>query len=338
VIDVKLTDRAKLKPRNLPALGTRIFLHENALLFIILFVLIILFAVLSNGSTVSRENISNIVVQSAIRGVAGAGQALIMLTSGIDLSPAGVATVTSMIGASLLTNIPEKNIFSFPLPLYVVLPLMLVLGTAIGLANGLLVWWLRVPALIATMGVWQIANGIAYSFGGGQAIVGLPESISFISHGDLASVPVPIVLLFFVITVFYFILNHTPLGKEIYAVGGNAQSAYLSGVRIQMVGIAMFTVAGFLYSVGGILGTSRFMSGSTIQLQGLELDTIAAVVIGGVRLGGGKGSIIGVLLGVLIIGVINNGLNVLGIHPALTAVTKGLIIITAVGIDYSRRQ
>jgi ribose/xylose/arabinose/galactoside ABC-type transport system permease subunit len=166
----------------------------------------------------------------------------------------------------------------------------------------------------------------------------LPESIAIIGQGSLLFAPIPVLIFFGVVAITYYLLHHTSFGAEVYAVGGNPRAAFISGVRVHRIRIAVFAIAGLLYAVGAVIGMSRYLSSTMAQATGLELATIAAVAIGGLSLAGGRGTIIGVLLGTLIIGVLDNGLSVMGVGPAYQAIAKGAIIIAAVAIDMLRRR
>ena len=311
--------------------------NDDFIRFLILVVLVVVFAVASNGLTIGGANIANVLVQSAIRGVAACGQALVVLTAGLDLSVSGVVAVALMSGGSLITANPQFSLLGFALSPLLAIPIMLLIGTAFGFANGFVVARFRLPAIIVTLGSWQIGVGLAYQVTGSGFVDQLPESIAFIGQGDFLFVPIPVLIFFVVVGATYYLLHHTSFGAEIYAVGGNPKAAFISGVRVERVRIAVFAIAGFLYGVGAVIAMSRYLSSTMAQATGLELATIAAVAIGGVSLSGGRGTILGVLLGTLIIGVLDNGLSVMGIGPAYQAIAKGAIIIAAVSLNGLRR-
>jgi ribose/xylose/arabinose/galactoside ABC-type transport system permease subunit len=220
-----------------------------------------------------------------------------------------------------------------PWPVALGVLVILLVAMAMGTVNGLLVARLRISALVVTLGTWQIGNGLAYQVTGRGFVDKIPDSIALIGQGHILSVPVPIILFFAIVAASYFLLHHTPFGAEIYAVGGNPKAAFISGVRVRRVRIMVFAVAGLLYAVGSVVSMSSYLSATMAQSSGLELSTIAAVAIGGVSLAGGKGTMIGVLLGTLIIGVVDNGLSVMGIGPEYQSTIKGVIVILAVLAD-----
>jgi ribose/xylose/arabinose/galactoside ABC-type transport system permease subunit len=313
--------------------GSEFLRGDNAVRILILIGLVIIFAVETRGATIGAANLTNVLVQSSIRGIAACGQALVVLTAGLDLSVSGVVAVSLMVGASLITSNPQVSLFGGALSPFLAIPVMLMVGAGFGLANGYLVARLRLPALIVTLGSWQIGVGLAYQVTGSGFVDKIPATIAFIGQGSLMGVPLPVLFLFAIVALTYFLLHHTPFGAEIYAIGGNPRAAFISGVQVRRIRIAVFGLAGLLYGVGALLSMSRYLSATMAQTTGLELSTIAAVAIGGVSLSGGKGTIIGVLLGTLIIGVIDNGLSVMGIGPAFQAILKGTIVITAVMAD-----
>jgi len=316
----------------------RFLRHENAVLAIVLAVLIAAMAAVTKGLTLSRANMANVLLQSAITGVASVGQAFVILTAGIDLTVGGVGLFTSMLGASMMTRILEQNVVGYPVSTYIAVPVMVLVGATWGAANGSLISRVGMPALIVTLGMWQVCKGAAFQVSGGKYIIELPENLSFLGSGDIAGVPVLVIIFIVTAVVGYFILNHTIFGRSVYATGSNPVSAWLSGINVKMVLLSVYIISGLLAGLAGAMMTARAMSSSMQTLGGFELNTIAAVCVGGVSLAGGKGNIIGVVLGVIIIGVINNGMSILGATITAQGIATGGIIIAAVAIDYLRRH
>ena len=311
--------------------------HQNAILGIVLVVLIAAFGVASNGLTTRQGNMVNVMLQSSIRGVASIGQAFVILTAGIDLSVGGIGLVSSLIAATLMTDGPQ-NIVGHPISIYMAIPIAILAGTGIGSISGALVSRVGMPSLIVTLGIWEIAKGAAFEVCQGRSVGSLPENLFFWGMGTIAGVPVQVIIFIVVAVIAYFILNYNTYGRSIYAVGGNPLSAWLSGIKVKDVIFTVYIISAFLAAVAGVLMTARTMSASMETLGGLELDSIASVCIGGVSLAGGRGTIIGVVLGSLVIGVINNGMSVLGVGTAFQGFTRGAIIIAAVAVDYVRRR
>lgn len=318
--------------------ASRLIKHESAVLVIVLAVLIGVFSFVSKGLTTGRDNLVNILLQSSIRGVASIGQAFVILTAGIDLSVGGVGLFSALLGSLMLTQEPTVNIVGAPAPIAGAILFMLLAGAVFGVANGLSVSRIGMPPLIVTLAAWEISKGLAWKVSGGFSVGLLEPGMAFFGQGDIATVPVPVIIFIVVAVIAYFVLSHTTFGRSVYAVGGNPLSAWLTGVNVKRVTLIVYIISGFLAGLASVIMTGRVMSASMRTLEGLELDSIAAVCIGGVSLMGGRGNLIGVIFGVIIIGVINNGMSVLGVSSAVYGVVKGAIIFAAVAIDYIRRR
>jgi len=329
--------REPRRTRNAGDTARRILRHENVTLVIVLIALIAMIAGITRGVSASRTNAVNIVLQSSIRGIASVGQAFVILTAGLDLSVGGIGLLACIIGASMITEAPHLNIVGHPVPIAVAVIVMMLVGSAFGLLNGTLVSRVGMPGLIVTLGMWQILKGLGYAVGGGATITYLPEGLLVLGQGRVAGIPVPSIVFIVIAVVGYLILNYTSFGRFVYAVGGNPVSAWLSGINVKKIQLMVYMISGLLAGVAGIATMGRSMHASMRTLMGLEIDTISAVAIGGVSLFGGRGNLIGVVIGVIIIGVINNGMTILGAGPGIGGIVKGVIIIIAVAIDCIRR-
>jgi ribose transport system permease protein len=310
----------------------RVLAQENAVIGIALVGLIAVLGGISRGATVTRGNMANVLIQSSVRGVTAVGQAFCILTANFDLSVSGVGVMTMMLGSSMMTT-EWTNILGYPASPFMAIPVMLVVGACWGLLSGALVSRFNMPSLIVTFGVWQIGYGVAYYVTEGKAVTSLPES--FAVYGSLPAGPI---IFFSVAAVAYFVLTYTGFGRRVYATGGSPVSAYLSGINVKNTYLAVFAISGLCAGLAAMLMTSRAMSGSIEGLRGLELDSIASVVIGGVSLFGGRGNMIGVVLGALLIGVVNNAMSVMHMGHAGRYIVKGAIIIGAVAADILRRR
>jgi ribose transport system permease protein len=319
-------------------IARRLSRNENAVLAAILAAIIAMMAGLSKGFTVTPGNISNIWLQSSIRGIASVGQLFVILTGGIDIAVGGTALLTAVLGASFMTEELSRNIIGSPIGLAAGLGAMLAIGLGVGFVNGLLVSRVGVPALIVTLGMWQITKGGAFIVCRGAAIYKLPEGLEFFGSGEVAGVPVPTIIFIAVAVVAFFVLNHTSYGRSVYATGGNSVSAWLSGIKVNNIYLSVFTISGFLAALASIVYIGRAASASYATAAGLELDSITAVFLGGTSILGGRGSLIGAVIGVMILGVINNGMNVLTVDPSFQGLIKGVILIAAVAIDMQRRR
>ena len=264
------------------------------------------------------------------------GQAFVMLSAGIDLSVGGVAILVSCLGASLMSESPR---YAAHLPVALGVLIMVLVGIGLGASNGVMVSRFRMSPLIVTLAMWQIGIGGAFQVTKeGETVRYLPETLAFFGKGNIGGVPVPIIIFVAAIVVGYLVLNHTSFGRSIYAVGGSEVTAMLSGIKVRNIRFLVYTICGLCAGIAGVIQLSRIMAANTMVLYGLEIDSIAAVVIGGVSLFGGRGSIIGVLLGVLILGVVGNGMNLLGLTIYMQWMVRGGVILIAVVIDSLRRH
>jgi ribose/xylose/arabinose/galactoside ABC-type transport system permease subunit len=314
----------------------RLTRNENFALGAILAALIVAFGVMTQGAFFTTTNVRSLLLRSSIRGVASVGQAFVMLSAGIDLSVGGNAILVSCLGASLMSE-------SSRYPAHLAMPLgvliMVLVGMGIGAGNGVMVSRFRMSPLIVTLAMWQISTGIAFKVTkGGETVRYLPESLAFFGKASIGGVPVPVIIFVAVIIVAYLVLHHTSFGRFVYAIGGSEVSAILSGVKTKRIRFWVYVICGFCAGIAGVIQLSRIMAANLMALYGLEIDTIAAVVVGGFSLLGGRGSIIGVLLGVLILGVVANGMNILGLTIYMQWVVKGVIILVAVTVDARRRR
>ena len=213
----------------------------------------------------------------------------------------------------------------------------LLVGSGFGLANGSFVAITRMPPIIVTLATMGIARGLALIYTGGYPISGLPAWVGFIGGGKIAGIETPILIAAVVYLLAWVLLERTPFGRYIFAIGGNEQATRLSGVRVARYKLLAYVISGLTAAIAGMVLTSRLMSGQPGAGEGFELDAIAAVVLGGTSIMGGRGSIIGTLLGALLLGVLNNGLNMVGTDPYIQSVVKGAIILLAIYIGRDRR-
>lgn len=334
----EIVERPKPPSETAKDIARRFLRHENAVLGVVLIALIGVMGGVTRWKTFSMANVMNVLLQSSIRGVASVGQAFVILTAGIDLSITGVGMVASITGATLMTTMTEYSLLGYPVSMYTAMPLMVLVGLGFGVANGALVSRISMPALIVTLGMWEICNGIGFRLSKGGQVCDLPAGLAYFDVGRIAGVPVAVIIFIAVGVIAYFVLYHTSYGRSVYAVGGNPVTAWLSGVRIKTIIFSVYAISGLLSGVAGVLWTARSMTGEVRAMWGVMLDTIASVCIGGVSLAGGRGNLIGVIIGVLIIGVINNGMSMLGAGPFMQGVVKGAIIIGAVAADFMRRR
>jgi putative xylitol transport system permease protein len=296
---------------------------------IVAFVLLCVALTFLNKYFLTPENISNILLQASINGILAMGMTLVILTGGIDLSVGSVLAFSSIVAATFVTgDNPHSPI--------VALLVGVVTGGLLGLINGWIIAYLKIPPFVATLGMLSVARGLTYAYTGGMPVPNLSESFLNLGEGSLLGVPVPVLIFLLIFGILWVVLNHTTYGRSVYAVGGNAKSARTAGISTNPVIASVYVIAGLLAGLGGLILTARTSSALPQAGVSYELDAIAAVVIGGTSLSGGVGSIAGTLLGALIIGTINNGLDLLGVSSAYQQIVKGCIIVVAVLLDYSR--
>ncbi|MGL5315031.1 ABC transporter permease [Cetobacterium somerae] len=296
-------------------------------LFLILFLISGFFGILNNNFF-SLYNIQNIFKQSSINGLLAFGMTFVILIGCIDLSVGSIlALVGYFVGIMLVT---------FKLPIALVLPLGLVLGVFLGSLNGVLVAKTKLQPFIATLVTMTIYRGITLIVSNGlpvRNINNVSTFMKYINRGEIINLPISMIVYLGVFGVLWFLLGKTVFGKHLYATGGNEEAARLSTVPTNKIKIIAYSVSGFLSALAAILYAARYNSIYPNAGQGAELDAIAAVVIGGTSMSGGKGKILGTLIGALIIGILNNGLNLLGVSSFYQEVIKGVVILFAVIAD-----
>lgn len=301
---------------------------------IALLVLCILLSFLTDKFFTTANGV-NVLRQVAVNVCIATGMTLIVLTGGIDLSVGSVLALCGAITAGLV-----KNGLQFPsADLYVGFTIFgavlaaVIIGALIGLFNGFAITSFKVPAFVATLAMLTIARGFTLLYTGGHPISNLGEKFAFIGTGSWLGIPVPVWIAAIIVFLAVFITQKTKLGRYIYAIGGNETAARLSGIRISKVRLIVYAIGGAFAALGGAIVTSRLDSAQPTAGISYELDAIAAVVIGGTSLNGGKGSVVGTVIGAVIIGVLNNGLVLLNVSPFWQQVVKGGVILLAVGID-----
>ncbi|MEJ5378481.1 MAG: ABC transporter permease [bacterium] len=274
-------------------------------------------------------NLINIARQISIDQIIAVGMTFCMITGGFDLSVGSVGVMSGCLTAIVMLATGS-----------VTLGIMagLAAGTLAGLVNGLSISKLKVNALVTTLGMMVIARGIALIMTGGDVIIGLPTTFNFIGVGFVAGIPFPVVIAFVVTVIGHLVLSRTEFGLNCYAVGGNPNAAKLAGLRNERIITITYTAQGLLAAMGGIVLMARVVSAQPALMHDTNLYVIAAVVVGGTRLGGGVGTIGGTILGVILIGALFNGLNIIGVGYEWQQVVIGLIIVAAVAVDNFSRK
>lgn len=306
---------------------------------IALFILCLVISLLSD-KFLTATNAWNVMRQISVNICISVGMTLVVLTAGIDLSVGSVLALCGAITAGLLKNgieVPSANLYiGFTILGAIVAGLLA--GSLLGWFNGWAITKFKVPPFVATLAMLTIARGLTMLWTKGFPITGLPENFAYLGTGWFLGIPLPVWISGLIVFIAVIITNKTKLGRYIYAIGGNENAATLSGINIKKIKIIVYSIAGTLAAVGGLLVTSRLDAAQPNAGTGYELDSIAAVVIGGTSLSGGRGSVLGTVLGAIIIGVLNNGLVLLNVSPFWQQVVKGFVILTAVIIDKANEK
>lgn len=293
--------------------------------FIGLIIIVIILGFLSDNFF-TLNNILNLLRQISVNALIAFGMTFVILTAGIDLSVGSLLALGSALTAGLLTSGMD--------PVLAVL-IGLLIGLALGAVNGLIITKGKVAPFIATLATMTIFRGATLVYTDGKPITGLSDSFTFqmIGKGYVFGIPFPAILMIVIFVVLFFVLRNTVFGRQVYAIGGNEEASILSGIKSDRVKIWVYSLTGMLSVLAGIIITSRLNSAQPTAGNMYELDAIAAVVIGGTSLAGGRGKIVGTLIGALIIGVIDNGLNLLNVSSFYQQIVKGGVILLAVLLD-----
>jgi len=291
--------------------------------------LIILMAVITiiNSNFLTANNLLNLLLQVTSNALIAFGMTFVILTGGIDLSVGSILALSSALTAGLLGS---------GMPVTLAILISLILGCILGMMNGLLISYGKLAPFIVTLATMTIFRGATLVYTNGNPITkGLSDTFlfQFLGQGYIVGIPFPVIIMFIVFIVLYVLLHKTAFGKSVYAIGGNEKAAYISGVKLNKVKIIIYSISGMMASISGLIITSRLSSAQPTAGASYEMDAIAAVVLGGTSLSGGKGRILGTLIGALIIGVLNNGLNIIGVSAFWQQVVKGVVILIAVLID-----
>jgi ribose transport system permease protein len=282
----------------------------------------VLWALTPHFLTVS--NLLNIAQQTSINAIVAVGMTFVIISGGIDLS---VGSIVALSGVVLGTLLHEGQ------PVAIAIPTALLVGVAAGLLNGALISFGRLPPFIATLGMMSVARGAALVFTEGRPVSGFDESFRWLATGSVGPIPAPVIVMVLVYAVAHIVLTRTTFGRYVYAIGGNEEATRLSGVAVRFHKTAIYCVAGLMSAVAAIVLTARLNSAQPIAGMMYELDAIAATVIGGTSLMGGEGSLGGTLVGALIMGVLRNGLNLLGVSSFVQQIVIGAVIVGAVLVD-----
>ena len=282
----------------------------------------------THATFLTRVNIFNVLRQSSTNLMLACGMTMVIILGGIDLSVGSIIAMSGVLGAATVVwgGMPE----------YVGIAVALLSGLLFGLFNGAVIALTNIPPFIVTLASMNVAKGIAYVYSGGRPIRCMTAAWKFLGAGYVGPVPTPVITMTIVFIAAILILNRTRMGRHIYAVGGNNLAASFSGINTAKVKFFVYSFSGLMAGLAGITIASRLYSGTCTSGDGAEMDAIAAVVVGGTSMAGGSGRLGGTLIGVLIIGILNNGLNLMGVNSDWQYIIKGAVILLAVYVDFLR--
>ncbi|MBU8771401.1 ABC transporter permease [Cytobacillus oceanisediminis] len=324
-----LTPKRDNFPLNL-GYSTKNFIRDNMGILIGLFVLCVVITII-NPNFLTSNNLLNVLRQTSTNLYLALAMTMIIILGGIDLSVGSIMAVTGVVTTGLIAL--------FDTSVLVAVLAGLLVGMLFGAINGYVAATTIIPPFIITLATMNIARGAAYVITDGKPVRVMSDSFNFIGSGYLFGVlPMPVLYLIILLILCYFIMNKTKLGRYMYAVGGNAEAARFSGINIKKIQFFAYTFSGLMAAIAGIVLASRMFSGQPTAGEGAELDAIAAVVLGGTSMTGGYGRIGGTVIGALIIGVLSNGLNLMGVSSFWQYIVKGIVILVAVYADVIKRR
>ncbi|MDQ8182939.1 ABC transporter permease [Pelagicoccus sp. SDUM812005] len=299
------------------------FAKRNGI-YVVLLLLVFFFSIASENFLVSN-NLLNVARQVSMLGIAAVGFAFVLLLGGIDLSVGSNITLVNIVGGWCMVNAGLNPVLAIGLALS--------MATFIGFLNGWIIANINMPPLIVTLAMMIIVEGLAYLICKGLPIYGFPASFAIIGQGYLGPIPIPVIIMIVILAIGAFILNKTYFGRYFYAVGGNEEAAKLSGIKVKNVKYLVYSLSGFFAGLAGIVILSRTNSAQVLAGKGLEFDILTACVLGGVSVTGGFGRISNVVAGVLILGVLSNGLVLMNVTQFSQMVIKGVVLMVAVAFD-----
>ncbi|MBE0685876.1 MAG: ABC transporter permease [Anaerolineaceae bacterium] len=295
----------------------------------ILIGLVILFTIISPNFMTSR-NLIILIRQVSFAAISAVGVGFVMISGGIDLSIGSQIVMTNVVLSIMMAY--------WNVPMGIAIPLTLLLGTTLGLINGILSVTLNVHSLIITLGTASIFKGLGYIFAQSRNIMGFPDAFRWFGQGYIGPIPVPIIIMIIIALIGSFILTKTYFGRYIFALGGNEEAARLAGVNIKRMKILLFTICGFVSGITSVLLLSRVFAGQVFTGQGVEFDALTAALLGGFSFKGGEGTIFGLMTGILIIGVLNNAMQLATFPDFSQNVVKGAVLLAAVAFDVYQKS
>ncbi len=307
----------------------RVLKSDKIGLIIAMIFMVAVFSFLTDGKYLLQVNVINILIASAIVGLVTIGESFLLICGQVDLSPGAVAAFSGVLVSILL----QKNI-----PMLLAVPIVLIVGAIIGFFNASMVNGLKLEPFIATLACMSIVRGFAYIICGGKAVFITNQSFLKLGVGRILGIPVPVIIFISLFIIFIVILAKTKFGRSVYMVGGNATASRLAGINAKQVKTKLFILTSVLSALGGTILASRMSSGQPTASNGLEFDAVTAAVLGGIAMNGGKGSLLGALIGLMILQGFNNGLLMLNIQSFWQIVARGLLLVAALTFDFLRNK
>lgn len=304
-------------------------LLKSRIIYVFLLVMIIFFSTTSQNFLTMR-NLMNVIKQVAIYGIASVGMTYVILLGGIDLSIGSIISLVNIVAAYVMVNLGLNP--------FIAILAALVISTAIGFLNGIIIAKLKMPELIVTFASQTIFAGLAYIICKGTPISRFPDSFLTIGQGYVGAIPIPVIIMVIVFAIGWFISEKTYFGRYFYALGGNEEAAQLSGIDVKWVKCLVYSLSGLFAGIAGLVMLARANTGQPNAGVGYEFDVITCVVLGGVSTTGGSGKMSNVIAGVMIIGVLQNGMVLLNVSSYMQMVVKGIILLIAVGADCVQKQ
>lgn len=337
--NVKVLEKGSKSKTDFRAVSKQ-FMRKYGIVLVLLG-LFILMSILSPAFLKTR-NLLNVVRQISVIGLVGLGVTCVIITCGTDLSSGSVIALSAVIAASLAQRAGWEAA-KFPelagkLPVIVPILAGVLVGVLCGFLNGWTIAKFRIAPFIVTLGMMTVARGFALLYSDGRPVSSLTDAYNFIGQGEILGIPFPIIILAVMAVITHIMLSNTKFGRYIYAIGGNEQAAKVSGLNVGKILILVYTFAGFMAGLAGVVLSSRISSGQPGLGQGYELDAIASAVIGGTSFSGGVGTVWGTVVGALIMGILNNGLDLLNVSAYWQQIVKGLIIVVAIIFDERKNR
>ncbi|PMM22501.1 ribose ABC transporter permease [Vibrio lentus] len=324
-MSTKTMSKTTEAPKKKPLISKEWLIDQKSLIALIFLIVVVSFL---NPNFFTVDNILNILRQTSVNAIIAVGMTLVILTAGIDLSVGSVLALCGAFAASMI---------GMEIPVMIAVPTALVAGAALGAISGVIIAKGKVQAFIATLVTMTLLRGVTMVYTDGRPIstgfTDTADAFAWFGTGYAIGIPVPVWIMVVVFATVWYLLNHTRFGRYVYALGGNESATRLSGIDVDKVKIGVYAICGLLAAVAGIIVASRLSSAQPTAGMGYELDAIAAVVLGGTSLAGGRGRIMGTLIGALIIGFLNNALNLLDVSSYYQMIAKAVVILLAVLVD-----